>query len=153
MLPVVYQPNELALLGAVLPESYRMLFSPRAGHVEQVYITEGQTVRPGDLLLKLAVGHNDNTKMVLVLAPGAGEVVGFGVSLGAYLPAGAAYAHLTRSSLTQVQVVASAATHLAVSDTLHRLAAPAELCSASPVLAAMLPAGLGASPGIAIVVL
>lgn len=114
MLPVAYQPAGLALPSAVLPRSCRVLIAPQAGHVEQMYVSEGQTVRPGDLLLKLAVGHDNNTKTVFVLAPGAGEVIGVGVSPGAYLPLGAAYARLTRSCPVQEQGAASAVAQLAV---------------------------------------
>lgn len=72
--PVANQPTRVALPGTGLPGPCRVLLTPRPGHVEQVYVSEGQPVQPGDLLLKLAVGHDSNVKMVFVFAPAAGAL-------------------------------------------------------------------------------
>lgn len=148
----VLYPTGPALTGTVLPRASRVLCAPQGGHVHRVYFSAGQTMRRGDVLLKMVVGPGHTVETVFDLAPTTGEVVSLGVRSGAYLSAGAPYARLELNTRVRVQVRAAAAAHLGVGDTLRVLAGPADLRGATPVITALLRPRQGAPAGTAILV-
>ena len=126
--------------GRVLAAPRRELRLPRGGHVANVYVSEGQRVGRGEVLLKLTVGTGDGLAFPLfVVAPAAGEVTSLRVGVGPYLAAGTCYALLVASSPALVQVTAEAAAVLRPGDSVTVVAGPPGLAGRCSVLGPVRP--------------
>lgn len=144
-LPHADQPNALpaagrstarSLAGTVLAAPYQVLRLPASGRVGQVYVSEGQAVKNGQVLLKLT---NGTTRPRFVVAPAAGDVTNFHAGTGDYVTAGAGYARLTPQGPVRIRVAAVAAAQLCPGDSLRVLTGPVGLAGVCTPLTAVEP--------------
>lgn len=140
-----------AFAGKLLVAPRRELRVPRGGHVTNVYVSEGQRVGRGEVLLKLTVGTGAGLAFpVFVVAPATGEVTSLRVGVGPYLAAGTSYALLVMSSPVLVQVPAEAAAALQPGDSVTVVTGPPGLASRCSVLGEVRP---GRAPAAAVLTL
>ena len=147
------RPNEKRLAGLLLPALTQRLRASQGGHVLAVDFSPGQTVRAGDVLLKIGTGPWSAMRKLYLTAPFSGEVTGLNISTGDYLAADSTYALLSQSVPVRVRMPAQAAATLHPGDTLRLLAGPPGLAGAQPVITAIMPPDAAAPAGSVVLVL
>jgi hypothetical protein len=138
----VHSPPAL-IVGQVLPALDAALSTTQGGHVRVIYFSQGQTVKAGDVLLKLGIGPRLSPRISFVLAPSRGEISACRLRVGDYLAAGTPYAVLTQSVPLRVRV-ARTTSSTQPGDSLRVMVGPPALVGAQSVLSEIRP--LGTSP-------
>ena len=145
VVPVRTMPSRSEIAGTVLTMPYQVVRTPVAGRVIQQYFSEGQTVKMGTVLLKLAVGSGPARRTIFASAPAAGDLTHTTTSAGQYVAAGTPYAHLTSRGAVRVRVASTDAAHLQPGDSVHVQQGPVGLIGKTTPLTTLLPDPAGAT--------
>jgi len=132
-------PGRSEIVGMVLAAPYQVVCIPFAGRVVQQYFNEGQTVKEGAVLLKLAVGTAPARRTVFVSAPAAGDLTHATTSVGQYVAAGTPYARLTPRGAVRVRVASTDAARLQPGDSVCVQEGPVGLVGKVTPLTTLLP--------------
>ncbi|WP_375417158.1 hypothetical protein [uncultured Hymenobacter sp.] len=132
-------PTGTQLAGTVLAAPYQVVRSLVGGRVTRVYFNEGQAVKSGAVLLKLAVGAGPSSLPVFASAPVAGDLTNARVKVGQYLAAGTPYARLAPRGPVWIRMATAAAARLRSGDSLRIITGPAGLAGVVTPLTALLP--------------
>ena len=139
VVPARAVPGQAEIAGLVLVAPDQVVRTSVAGRVVQQYFNEGQTVKAGALLLKLAVGSGSARRTVFMTAPAAGDLTHATTSAGQYVTAGTPYARLTPRGAVRVRVASTDAAQLQPGDSVRIKQGPVGLIGKVTPLTMLLP--------------